>query len=204
MRPRQRLRHIQRLTQVDMIAVERLSIAHLALPHLQAGANRLLQPVEALAHRRERQPEPRGLLRIVAGTDAEHRPAAGEHVERRHHLRQQPGGPVGGRRGEREQPDPAGPRRDRAKRRIRFDLVLLHPAHDRVLPEVIGHRDRIEPRHLGGLNDFEQRRAEPRRSAPPIGRGNVQAKFHRGLLSGAGLDRATISPQVSRAIIATW
>ena len=52
------------------LPVERLLVAPLAVPHPQADLHRLLEHLEALAERRERQPEPDGLLGVVAGADA--------------------------------------------------------------------------------------------------------------------------------------
>jgi hypothetical protein len=60
-------------------------------PHLQADLQRLFQALEALGQWREEEAEPCSLLLVPGGSDPEHRPAAGEHVEGRDRLRQQAG-----------------------------------------------------------------------------------------------------------------
>jgi hypothetical protein len=54
--------------------------------HLQEDLQRLLESLEPLCGRRERQAEADRLVLVPRGTDAEPRPAAGEHVERRDAL----------------------------------------------------------------------------------------------------------------------
>ena len=79
MRPRQRLRRVQRPLKRVVLALVRLLVA---APHLQADLQRLLEPLEPLRDRRERDAEPAGLLFVPARPDAEPGPAAGQHVER--------------------------------------------------------------------------------------------------------------------------
>ena len=91
MRAAKALRRVQGAFHPDVLAVERPLVAPLAGPHAQAGLDGLLEQLEALGERRERQAEALGLLRVVPGADAEHRPAAREDVERRHDLGEQAG-----------------------------------------------------------------------------------------------------------------
>jgi hypothetical protein len=48
-------------------------------PHPGRDLQRLLEPIESLGHRRQRQAQ--GLRLLAAGADPEPRPATGEHVE---------------------------------------------------------------------------------------------------------------------------
>src|SRR4029453_1490306 len=69
-RAREALRQVQGAPEVDMLAVEVALAAAIACPHLETGLDRLLEEVEPFACRlRERQPEPRCLLGIVARTE---------------------------------------------------------------------------------------------------------------------------------------
>jgi hypothetical protein len=56
--------------------------ALVAAPHLQADLQGLLQPLEPLGDRRERDASPRDSSSFQAGADAEPGPAAGQHVQR--------------------------------------------------------------------------------------------------------------------------
>jgi hypothetical protein len=79
------------------------------------------------------------------GAEQHATPAPVDHADRRRHGRQAHAPGAGG--------NEVGPD-------VRFDLVCLGPAHDRVLPDVGNHRDRVEPGRLGGLGDLDQFRAE--------------------------------------------
>src|SRR3546814_3678613 len=59
-------------------------------PHLEADPQRLLEPLEPLGRRREGHPEAEVLPLVPARSDTEHRAPAGETVEGRHGLRQEP------------------------------------------------------------------------------------------------------------------
>ena len=128
--------------------------------------------------RRVGQPEPDGLLLVVAGADAEHRPTAGEHVERRHHLGEQAGWPVRGGGRQREEPDALGVRGDEPERRVGLDLALEVAAQVVALPDVVGDVDGVEAGRLGGLDDVLEVRAERRRAAAPRRLGDVQPELH--------------------------
>src|SRR2546421_12214051 len=58
MRTAETLRDVQRPLQLIMLARKRFLAAPLAFPHRQADLQRLLEPLEALRDRRERDTEP--------------------------------------------------------------------------------------------------------------------------------------------------
>ena len=64
-------------------------------PHLVHDLQRLLEPLEPLRQRRERHAERQVLALVPGGADAEHGPAAGQHVERGDDLGEQARVPVG-------------------------------------------------------------------------------------------------------------
>ena len=68
--------------------------AALALPHLVGDLERLLEHLEPLAERREREPEAPRLVLVPGRADPEPGAAAGQDVERRRRLHPQPGQPV--------------------------------------------------------------------------------------------------------------
>ena len=153
MGPAEALRHVQRAAEPDVPALERLLVAALAVPHPEADLDGLLEDLEPLAEGRVGEPEADGLLLVVAGADAEHHPAAGQHVEGRHHLGEQAGRPVRGGGRQREEPDALGVRGDEPERRVRLDLALEVAAEVVALPDVVGDVDRVEAGRLGGLDD---------------------------------------------------
>jgi hypothetical protein len=57
-----------------MLARERLLVAVLSLPHLQAHLHGLLQDLEALSERRVRETHALRFLRVVARADAQQHP----------------------------------------------------------------------------------------------------------------------------------
>src|SRR4029450_12011399 len=88
----QRERYVQRLAGPVVASLEARA---LAAEHGADDLQRLLQPVEALAQRREPEAVAGVLGLEPAGADAEHRAAARDHVERGRDLREQRRGPVG-------------------------------------------------------------------------------------------------------------
>ena len=76
---------------LEQPAVELALGAALALPHPVGDLERLLEHLEPLAERREREAERARLLLVPGGTDAEPGPAAGQDVERRGGLDPQAG-----------------------------------------------------------------------------------------------------------------
>ena len=83
-------------------ALERRGVAR---PHALRDLQRLLQPLEALGDRRQREPKRARLRLVVARAEAEPGAAAGEHVEGRGGLDQQRGLAVGHRADHRAEPD---------------------------------------------------------------------------------------------------
>jgi hypothetical protein len=152
--PAEALGQVERPFHADIVAVERLAAALLAVPHLQAGLDGLLEDVEALPQRWERESQSCRLLGVVARADAEHRPAAGEDVEGGDHLGEEPGRPVGSGGRESHEPHPLCLCGDEAERRICLDVVFLRSAHDRMQPHMVSSVDHVEAHGLGGLDDF--------------------------------------------------
>ena len=158
--------------------LERALVAMLARPHPEADLERLLEQVESLGERAEPEAQPGRLVLVVAGPDPEHRPAAGQDIERRDHLGEQAGRPVGRRGRERHQPDPFRPRGQEPESGVGLELRLVRAAHDRVLPEVVRHVDAVEPRGLRGRRDLPERRAQGVRAAVPRHDRHVQSELH--------------------------
>src|SRR5215210_8216178 len=86
------------LRKLIVLANER---AYLARPHLVGDLQRLLQALEALAEGRECHAKGKMFALIPARPDPEPGSAAGEHVERRHRLDQNPGMAIGHARDQR-------------------------------------------------------------------------------------------------------
>ena len=82
----------QRLLELVVLAVVRPVVVG---PHLPHDLQRLLDPLEPLLQRRERDAEAAVLLLVPGGPEPEHRSPAGEDVEGGHDLGQQAGVPVG-------------------------------------------------------------------------------------------------------------
>src|SRR5688500_10030513 len=88
---REALRYVQRPFEVVVLARERSLIAVLALPHAEADLDRLLQHLESLRERWKGKTQTARFFLVPAGADAQHRAAAGEHVEGGNHLGEQRG-----------------------------------------------------------------------------------------------------------------
>ena len=190
------LRQVERTLHADVLALECFLAAAFALPHLEASLNGLLQQVESVASRfGERDAQAGRLLRIVPGSDSEHRAPAGQHVECRHNLREQAGRPVGDRRRQGEQADASGVGRDKAQRRVCLDMVLQRTTDDGVHPEMVGDRYPIEAGSLSRLDDLAKERAQARRPALPVGVDDVNAQLH-GISSEAGRWISLITPRL--------
>src|SRR5690349_15885 len=121
MRPAERLRNIEGAPDARVSAVKWLIVSMFTRPHLEADLDRLFEQLVALAQGRVRQTQSGCLFRIVTDADAEHRPAAREHVQSGHDLGEQPGRAIWRRGGEREQPDAIGASGDEAESRVRLD-----------------------------------------------------------------------------------
>ena len=180
MGPAQALRQVERPVELNMRSLERPLAAALAIPHLEARPDRLLEQVEPLpGRRRERQPEAPGLVGIVPGADPQHGAAPGQDVERRDHLGEKSGRPVGRGRRHGQQSRTLGVRGDVPERGVRLDVVRERTTHDGVQPHVIGDGDGPETGRFGRLDDVAHDRAEARWTALPARLGNVQAELHR-------------------------
>ncbi len=124
-----RLRDADRLGELVVLA---LVGAVVVAPHLLADLDGLLKALEPLGERRVRHAE-RAVLALVPGrADAEHRPAAGQDVERGDDLREQAGVAVGDAGDEQAEPQPLGLRRDEVQHRVALEhrveggLEVLH------------------------------------------------------------------------------
>ncbi len=148
-------------------------------PHLLADAHGLVEPLEALARRREQQAEAARLLLVPGRADAEPAAPAGDDVERRRALREQPGIAVDDGSHEDVQPHPLRQAGEVSERRVGLEHLVLGRADPADLPEVIHHRQASDARLLGALPNLSQRRAELRRAAVPGEIRDVQPQLQR-------------------------
>jgi hypothetical protein len=119
------------------------------------------------------------VLTLVPGSpDAEHRPAATEHVEGGDDLGEQTGMPVGDPGDQQPELDVAGLAGEEAQRgvalehRLRWSAELLH------LEVVVHHRQRRDAALVGGPGDLGERAAECRRTAWPGQVSAMQGQLH--------------------------
>jgi von Willebrand factor type A domain len=174
-RPGQRLRRVQRPPQLVVLPLVRLLVIG---PHLQADLHRLLEPLEPLADRGKREAEPARLLLVPAGTDAQPRPPAGQHVQRGDDLGEQPRLAVVHAGDHRQQRRPRRAGRQVSQRGVPLEHLLLGRPDHRDLEEVVHHRDVLEPRLVRGPRHRGQL---PAKRLRPARRGeirNLQPNLH--------------------------
>jgi hypothetical protein len=147
-------------------------------PHLQADLQRLLQPLEPLRDRRERDAQPAGLLVVPGRPDAEPGPAAGEHVEGGHDLRQDPGMPVHHASHQGDQLGAGRACRQVPERGVGLQHLALGRPDRADLEEVVHHRDEVESRVVRGAGDSGQVRPEPGWSARRGEVRDLQSNLH--------------------------
>ena len=189
MRPGQRPRRVQRPLQLVVPAVEG---AVVAAEHLQADLQGLLQPLEALGDRRERDAEPAGLLLVPRRADAEPRPAAGQHVERSDDLREDPGVAVGHAGDQGQQ---FGPRRVRgqvAERGVGLEHLVIDRADRLDLEEVVHHGEELEAGVVRGAGHGSQVRPEPGRAARRGEVWDLQSDLHAATFLRASASRTRL------------
>ena len=102
-RPGDRLRRAERLGELVVLALERPVVVR--VPHLRADLQRLLEALEPLGERRERDAEARGARARTRPRRCPARPAPGEHVERGDGLGEQAGVAVGDARDQQAEVD---------------------------------------------------------------------------------------------------
>src|SRR5919112_6339400 len=175
---RETLRHVQRPFEMVVLARERSLIAALALPHVQADLDRLLEHLESLGKRWEGKAQTARFLFIPTSADAQHRPAAGEHVERGNHLGEKGRMPEVHPGYQWHEPAPSRMGGDDAERGEALQLRLLRTAHVGTLPEMVGHADHVESGVVSSASDPGQRLRHAGRSAFPGIIRNLYAKFH--------------------------
>ena len=187
----QRLRGIQRPAQLVVPPVER---AVIAAPHLQADAQRLLQPFEPLRQRREQQAQPACFGLVPGRPDAQHGAPAGQHVQCRDLLGQQSRVPVDHRCHDREQLDPAGLGGQPAQRGISLEHLVLRRPEVPDLPHMIHHADPVDAGLLRLRGHLTQPHPQRSRTAVPSEIRDMQAHLHPCTLltltrpQAAGLD----------------
>ena len=147
-------------------------------PHQRQQLQRVLEPREALAQRRELPAVERVLALEPARAEPAQRAPAGDDVERRHQLRQVREVAVGDAGDQRAEPDPRRHAREVAERRVALEHVLPLAPDLRDLDEVVHQPQRAEARVLGRARDVRQRRrgrAPPSRSARSAARTRAPA-----------------------------
>jgi glutaryl-CoA dehydrogenase len=178
-RPGRRLRGIQGAFQLVVLPVER---AVILAPHLQADAQRLIEPFEPFGKRREEQAEPVCFGLVPGRPDAQHRPAARQHVQRGDLLGQQPRLPVDHRRHDREQLDPGGPRGQPAQRGVGLEHLVFWRPDVPDLPHMVHHANPVHATLLGRRGHLTQPPRQSRRTAVPREIRDMQADLHPSTL----------------------
>ena len=123
-------------------------------PHQRQELKRVLEPVGALAERRELPPVQPVLALEPGRPEPAHRAPTGHDVEGRDHFRQVSDVPVGDPGDERAQPDPLGHAGEVAERRVALEHVLPLAPHLRDLDEVVHHPEAREAGLLGRPRDL--------------------------------------------------
>ena len=137
-------------------------------PHPGRDLQRLLEPLEPLGHRRQRQAHGVGLLAVVAGAEPEPGPPTREHVQGGDRLDQQGRGPEGDPGDHGAEPDPLGLGGQEPQGGVGLQHLGVAGCGGRVgLEQMVGHPDGVDPGLLGGAGQPRQRRAEPARAARP-------------------------------------
>ena len=120
--------------------------------HRAADRERLVEPVHPLADGREVEPVAAMLVLVPGRPESQHRAAAGQHVQRRDHLRQQGRVPVRDTRHERRELYLRGSLGERRERRVPLQHLVRLRAHALDLIEVVHHRHERETRVLHGFH----------------------------------------------------
>src|SRR5829696_5195880 len=172
------LRQVQGSPEPVVLPFEGALVPAFAAPHPQGHLDRLLEHLETLPLRWEGDPEPVRLLLVVARADAEAGASAGKYIQGtdglyengrvaevypRHHSRESYPLRIG---------------RQESQRRVALQLVRLGTAHDRVLPEVVGHPDAVEASFFGNSADVREVPAEPLRSCTPVEAVELHSELH--------------------------
>src|SRR5215211_1922690 len=178
MRPTYALRQIQGTPEPVVLPLERALVSTLAAPHSQGYPDRLLEHLEPLLLRWERDPKPLRLLLVVARAYAEAGTPAGKYIQGADGLYKD------GRMAEvrpghhRREPYPLRVRRQESQRRVAFWFVRLWAVHDRVLPQVVGHPDTVEASLFRNSPDVREVLAEPLRSTAPVEAVELHSELH--------------------------
>ena len=150
--------------------------------HEAADRQRLVEAVHALADAREIEPVP-AMLRLVPGRPhPQDGPAAGDHVERRHDLRQVRWGAVGDAGDERPDPDARGPGGDPGKGRIGLEHRRVFRTHPADLVEVVHHGHEVEAHRFGAAGDVHdvlEERLRPDSRERVVGKVVPEHRSHR-------------------------
>ena len=177
MRPREALGRAQRALEREPFALETRLVA---LPHLQAQAEGVFEPIEPLGDGLKRDAEALRLVFVPPRTDAEHPAAPGQHVQCRDDLRDDTRVPVDGARDDRHEPRTGRVGGEVAEGGVGLEHVLLGRTDRLDLEEVIHHADEVEPALVGGARDLRKRRTDLFRAARPREERDLEADLHRG------------------------
>ena len=162
-RPADRLRMVERLGELVVRPQERPVVSG---PHLVQDPERLLQPLEPLLQRRERDTETEVLTLEPGRPDAAPGPTAGQDVERRDGLSEDAGVTVGDPGDERPEPDPLRDGGGEAKGGVALQHRVLSRAAVGQLEEVVHHPEGVEPGGLGPPGQLREARGRSRPSRP--------------------------------------
>src|SRR5215208_5850115 len=178
MRPTYALRQIQGTPEPVVLPLERALVSTLAAPHSQGYPDRLLEHLEPLLLRWERDPKPLRLLLVVARAYAEAGTPAGKYIQGADGLYKDGRMAEVHPRHHRREPYPLRVRRQESERRVALWFVRLWAAHDRVLPQVVGHPDAVEVSLFRNSPDVREVFAEPLRPAAPVEAVELHSELH--------------------------
>ena len=154
------------------------SRAALALEHRVADLQGLLEHLEAVRERREREPEGPRLPLVPGRPDPEPRSSAREDIEGRRGLHPQAGRAVVDATDHQPEPRVRRVGRDVAEGRPALEHRVLDLADAADLEEVVHDPDRIEAEVVGLADDPGKRRPDGFRPAGPVERRDLEADLH--------------------------
>jgi hypothetical protein len=152
-------------------------------PHVEGELHDLLETLEALADRGQGDVHRARLLLVVAGTEPEPGPSAGQHVERRHRLYQDARRAEGHRRDHRPEPDLPCMSGEEPERGVGLEHLRVGLAVGLGLQQVVGQPDRVQSRGVGGPGDAQELGGQAAGACGPRVVGDVEAEAHRSAVA---------------------
>jgi hypothetical protein len=160
-----------------------------AVEHLSADAQRLLEPLEALADGRVGDAQAGVLLLVPRGPDPKNGPPSGEHVQGGHRLGENAGVAVGHAGHHGPQLDPLGEAGGIGERGVALRHVQLGRADHGDLEEVVHHPQAGQADLVTAPGDPGKGRGDRAGRARPAEEGDLGAEAHAGILPPGIHDR---------------